>query len=189
MIRRVVKRQKAPMRVASLALVAIASAISGCAYNVSPYGASVQNVESIKTTNIKPVAVGKFQATKPGQTSITCRAAGPVTVSPSFEAYVEKAFIDELKLAGAYNPSSSLVLTGKLEEIDFSSGMTDGNWAFTLTITNSRNETLTTKSKFGFSGSFVADKACQEVAQAFQPAVQKLIEDVIRDPKFKQLAS
>ena len=177
------------MRVTSLALVAIASAISGCAYNASPYGASVKNVEAIKTTNIRPIAVGKFQAAKPGQSSITCRAAGPVTVSPSFESYIEKAFIDELKLAGVYSASSSLVLTGKLEEIDFSSGMTDGNWAFTLVVTNSRNESLTTKSKFGFSGSFVADKACQEVAQAFVPAVQKLIEDVVRDPKFRQLAS
>ncbi|HZM37393.1 MAG TPA: hypothetical protein VFC18_23240 [Burkholderiales bacterium] len=176
------------MRVASLALVAIASAMSGCAYNASPYGASVTNVEAIKTINIKPVAVGKFQAAKPGQSSITCRAAGSVSVSPSFEAYIEKAFIDELKLAGVYNPSSSLVLTGKLEEVDFSSGMTDGNWSFTLVITNSRNESLTTKSRFTFSGSFVADKACQETAQAFGPAVQKLIEDVVRDPKFKQLA-
>lgn len=176
------------MRVASGALVAIALVMSGCAYNASPYGASVKNVESIRTINLKPIAVGRFQAAIPGRSSITCRAAGPVTVSPSFEAYIEKAFIDELKLAGVYDPSSSLILTGKLEEVDFSSGMTDGNWTFTLVVTNSRNESLTTKSRFGFSGSFVADKACQEVAQSFGPAVQKLIEDVVRDPKFKQIA-
>jgi hypothetical protein len=67
--------------------------------------------------------------------------------------------------------------------------MTDGNWSFTLALTNARGESFTTKSKFGFSGSFVADKACQEVAQAFGPAVQKLIEDAVRDPKFKQIAN
>ncbi|WP_155885220.1 hypothetical protein [Acidovorax sp. JHL-9] len=163
--------------------------LSGCAYNVSPYGASVKNVESIRSLDIKPVAVEPFQSSKPGQSSITCRAAGPVTVSPSFESYIEKALIDELKLAGAYDPSSKLILRGKLEEIDFSSGMTDGKWLFTVTISNARNESFTTKSIFGFSGSFVADKACQETAQAFGPAVQKLVEDIVRDPKFKQVAN
>jgi hypothetical protein len=171
------------------AMVMVTSLFTGCAFNVAPYGAAVQNVEAIKAYNLKPVAVGKFQSTKPGNTSITCRAAGPVTVSPSFEGYIEQAFIDELKLAGIYSPTSTLVLTGKLEEVDFSSGITDGNWTFTLTLTNARNESFTTKSKFTFSGSFVADRACQEVAQAFGPAVQRLVGDVVRDPKFRQIAN
>lgn len=172
--------------VASSILVAV---LSGCAYNVSPYGASVKNVESIKSLGIKPVSVGSFKSSKPGESSIVCRAAGPVTVTPSFETYIEKALIDELKLAGAYDPNSKLVLTGKLEEVDFSSGMIDGKWLFTVTITNARNESFTTKSTYGFSGSFVADKACQETAQAFSPAVQKLVEDIIRDPQFKKIAN
>jgi len=177
------------MKIVSHMLLASTVTLTGCAYNVSQYGASVQNVESIKSVNIKPVSISTFQAAKPGLASITCRAAGPVTVSPSFERYIEKAFIDELKLAGVYDPKSSLSLTGRLEEIDFSSGITDGKWQFTLVVSNARNETFTTKSTFGFSGSFVADKACQETAQAFAPAVQKLVEDVVRDPKFKQIAN
>lgn len=167
----------------------LASLLTGCAYNVAPYGAAVDNVDAIKSYNLKPVAVGTFQSSKPGNASITCRAAGPVTVSPSFEAYIQKAFTDELKLAGIYNPASALVLTGRLDEVDFSSGMTDGNWTFTLTLTNGRNESFTTQSKFGFAGSFVADKACQEVAQAFGPAVQKLVGEVVRHPKFRQIAN
>lgn len=178
------------MKNISLAMVAAVSLLSGCAsFNTSPYGASVKNVESIKSTNMKPVAVAQFKSAKPGLTSIACRAAGNVTVAPSFETYIEKAFIDELKLAGAYDPASSMVMSGRLDEVDFSSGMTDGNWTFTLAISNGRNESFSTKSTFGFSGSFVADRACQEVAQAFAPAVQKLIGDVVQSPKFKQLAN
>ncbi|HEX5392872.1 MAG TPA: hypothetical protein VFW68_06320 [Rhodocyclaceae bacterium] len=172
----------------SLALISTAL-LSGCAYNVSPYGASVKNVDSIKSLGIKPIAVESFQSSQPGRSSITCRAAGPVAVSPSFENYIEKALIDELKLAGAYDPTSQLVLKGKLEEVDFSSGITDGKWLFTVTISNARHESFTTKSVFGFSGSFVADKACQETAQAFAPAVQKLVEDVVRDPSFRKIAN
>lgn len=177
------------MKTVSLIAIIFAATLSGCAYNVSPYGASVANVESIKSLDIKPVSVAKFSSTQPGQSSITCRAAGPVTVSPSFETYIEKALIDELKLAGAYDPNSPLVLRGKLEEIDFSSGITDGKWLFTLTVSNARDESFTTKSIFGFSGSFVADKACQETAQAFAPAVQKLVQDVVRDPQFRKIAN
>lgn len=170
-------------------LAILALNVSGCAYNASQYGASTRNVEAIKTTNIKPVAIAPFKSTKPGLSSITCRAAGPVTVSPSFEGYIEKAFIDELKLAGTYDPASEISLTGMLEEIDFSSGISDGSWMFTLTLSNNRNESFTTKSKFEFPGSFVADKACQEVAQVFTPAVQKLIGDVVQNPKFKQITN
>jgi len=177
------------MKIALMVLLVPAVTLSGCAYNVSPYGVSVRNVESIKSINMKPVSVAPFQAAMPGLATITCRAAGPVTVSPSFEHYIEKAFIDELKLAGVYDPNSSLTLTGRLEEIDFSSGMTDGKWLFTVVVSNARNESFTTKSTFEFFGSFVADKACQETAQAFGPAVQKLVEDIVRDPRFKQIVN
>ena len=177
------------MKIVSLTAITLAVLVSGCAYNASPYGASVKNVDAIKASNIKSVAVGPFTANKPGQSSIVCRAAGTVNVVPSFEGYIEKAFIDELKLAGVYNPAAPLVLSGKLEAVDFSSGMVSGNWSFTLTVTNNRKESFTTHSTFPVSGSFAADKACQEVAQAFGPGVQKLIEDVVRNPKFKELAN
>jgi hypothetical protein len=177
------------MKRVRLAAVVLAGLASGCAYNASQYGASVQNVESLKKANIRPVSVAPFKAAKPGLTSIACRAAGSVTVAPSFEAYIQKALIDELKLAGAYDPASPRALGGMLEEVDFSSGITDGNWTFVLTLSNQRNESFTTKSTYTFSGSLVADKACQETAQALNPAVQKLIEDVIANSKFRQVAN
>jgi hypothetical protein len=166
-----------------------ATLATGCAFNVSPYGASVNNVESIKLAGIKPVSVAPFLAAEPGKSSINCRAAGPVTVTPSFSTYIEKALIDELKLAGAYDSKSELILKGKLEEIDFSSGITDGKWIFTITLSNSRGESFTTNSIFGFSGSFVADRACQETAQAFAPAVQKLVQDIVSNPQFRKIAN
>jgi hypothetical protein len=177
------------MKSVSLVLVVTSLFLSGCAFKTSPYGASMKNVDSIKTSEIKPVAVSKFQSTKPGLSSIMCRGVGPVTVESSFENYIEKAFIDELKLAGAYNPNSSFILSGKLEEVDFSSGMTDGKWLFTLSLTNAKNESVTTQSSFPFSGSFIGDRACGEVAQVFSLSVQKLIADVVQNPKFKQVAN
>lgn len=177
------------MRSIKFAFVVVTAFLTGCAFNVAPYGASVKNVESLKSTGVKPISVAKFQAAKPGLSTITCRAAGPVTVSPNFETFIESAFIDELKLAGVYDPKSSIVLTGKLEEVDFSSGMTDGKWMFTVALKNSKNDSFVTKSVYPFAGSFIADRACQEVAQAFGPAVQKLIGEIVSNPQFKQLAN
>ena len=120
-----------------LVTIAIAtSLLSGCAFKALPYGASASNVDGIRATNIKPVSVSTFRSAKPGLSSIVCRAVGPVTVEPSFESYIENAFVTELKQARVYDPNSKLVLNGKLEEIDFSSGMTDGNWVTALTISN-----------------------------------------------------
>jgi len=171
----------------AMTLLAV-SVLSGCAYKASPYGVSPSNVQAIKTSAIKPIAVEAFTAAKPGETSITCRAAGPVSVAPNFERYIEWAWIEELKLANAYDPASPIKISGRLDEIDFSSGMSDGFWMFTLTISNARKESFTVKSKSAFSGSFSADKACQEVAQAFAPSVQTLIKDIVKDPRFKQIA-
>lgn len=176
------------MKAVNLFVIASALIISGCAYNTAPYGASVANVTKIKAAKINSVAVAPFSSTNPGNSTITCRAAGPVTVKPSFEAYIQSAFIDELKLSSAYDPDSKFVISGKLESIDFSSGITDGNWTIALTVSNNKAQSFTTKSTYPFSGSFVADKACQEVAQAFSPAVQKLIEDVVSNPQFATLA-
>jgi hypothetical protein len=48
---------------------------------------------------------------------------------------------------------------------------------------------LNITSKHEFSTNWVADKACQQVAQEFSPAVQFLIRDLITNPKFKDLVA
>lgn len=163
---------------------------SGCvSYQTSPYGVSVKNVEQLKSLGAKPMAVNNFTAAEPSQAGIMCRAAGKVTVDPNFEGYIQKAFIDELKVSGLYDANAPLKLSGKLDSVGFSSGMTDGKWEFTLTVSNQSGTSFSTSSMLPFSGSFAAATACQEVAQTYSQAVQKLIFDVVRNPKFKELAN
>ena len=161
--------------------------LSGCAYNVSPYGLSSNNIEKIKALQVKPVSVAKFESTKPGLNSITCRAAGPVTVIGSFESYIEKAFIDELKIAGIYDASSPISIKGKLDEVDFNSNIGAGKWLLSLSLSSQSSPAYTVNTSYEFSTNFVADKACQQVAQNFGQAVQKLIGDAVSDPRFKGL--
>jgi hypothetical protein len=161
--------------------------IQGCAFNVNRYGASVENVEAIKlAAEGQRIAVREFTSYKPGMDSITCRAAGGVKTNDggSFEAYLQKAFIDELRLAGVYDQNADIVLSGYVEELDFSSNIGAGRWKMSLAIAREAREGYSVSSVYEFSTNYVADKACQQVAQAFVPAVQKLIGTLVTDPRF-----
>ncbi len=89
-----------------------------------------------------------------------------------------------MKLAGIYSDDASIQLKGHLSQIDFSSIGT-GHWVFELTASSSNNSKIQLESMYEFSSAFVADRACQQVAQAFSPVVQKLIGDFVRHPDFQ----
>ena len=59
----------------------------------------------------------------------------------------------------------------------------------TLTITNARQQSYTTQSRYVFEGSFFGEVACQQVRDYFGPAVQRLVRDVILNPRFKEIVS
>lgn len=180
-----------PFRRLFLACAVLASlGLSACGYNISPYGVSVKNVTAIKAINAPPVAVAPFESSNPGLSSISCRAAGPVRTSDktSFEAYIQKAFVDELQLAGHYDAQSPIVIHGVLREVDFNSNIGAGKWIFSLAVSSNKSPGFTVETKHGFSTNWVADKACQQVAQEFGPAVQQLISEVISNPSFPALA-
>lgn len=166
--------------------------LSACGYNINPYGASVQNVETIKAQNIKPVAVSNFTTFEAGLNSIGCRAAGPVQTPNEmpFEKVIEKALIDELKLAGVYDTQAPLIIKGHLEYINFNSNIGSGKWSIKLNVSSNKNpEGFMVETQHEFSTNWVADKACQQVAQAFGPALQDLIGKVVAHPMFKTMGT
>ena len=170
--------------------VALASVLllSGCAFNIGSYGSSIDTVESIKRQNLPPVSLAPFTATKPGVTTIYCRGTGPVETADKkpFESYIHEAMRDDLRLAGIYDPNSKFVLNGNLDAIDFSSNMGVARWMITLSVSGTKPG-YATSIQHQFSTNFVGDKACQQVAGAFVPAVQKLVQQVAENPQFKTL--
>ncbi len=178
--------KKTILIVGAVSLAALLS--TGCTYNISQYGASVDNVSKIKSIN-KKINVSDFTSSTPGESSIVCRGAGPVTTPGkiAFEKYIKEAFISELKLAGKYDEKSPITISGHLENIDFNSNIGTADWVMTLKATSSNSKSVTVSSKYEFEGSFVADKACAEVAQAFVPAVQQLINELVSSKQFKTL--
>lgn len=164
--------------------------LSGCAYNVNPYSPSAENVKDLGKLNLEKFQFNGVASKDSNMSSITCRGAGPIEApnGETYETYIIKALKSELELADLISNDSPLKLQAKLEHIDFDSGMSGGKWEITLMLTNGM-EKLSVASEYPFESYFVADKACQSVAQAFRPAVQKAISETIANPQFKNLIS
>ncbi len=177
-------------KIIKLAALSSVIAISACStYTVNNYGISAENVEIMKAMDGVQFSVTDFTAAKPGLVKIQCRGAGPVMTpnQETFESYITSALVSELKIAGVYSESSNIQISGYLENLDFNSNIGSGKWMFDVNVSNERGISYKVNSVFLFSTNWVADKACQQVAQAFVPAVQNLIKDIVSNPKFNEL--
>ena len=104
----------------------------GCATNNSPrYSSSADTVHAMRSMKIGEIAtVGNFGMST--NVDLQCRAVGPILLpdNHNLPSYVKKAFEDELKMAGIYNPSNpDITLTGTINKASFSSmkGFSKGN--------------------------------------------------------------
>lgn len=183
-----------------IALLLAVLVVPACStFTIPPYGLSAENVTALRKVSQK-VNVGRFTATPPGRTEISCRSRGPVRTPDGrpFEDYIQRALVDELKIAEAFSASAPLTLTGSLDKIDFSSMR--GDWTMDLTLMSSNGRSLAVSSKYDFKtgpaamlapwggGQAAADeRACAETAQAFARAVQVLIGKVVHHDEFTAL--
>jgi len=141
------------------------------------YAISADNNMAIKALGSSGIGVGSF--TPPATFSDTCRALGPLRVSDNLThtQYIQKAFEDELKVAGAFAANAARVtLTGKVNQMEFSS-----------TRASSNGQSMTVKEHYEFDSGFIANEACRQTAEAFSRAVQNLVGKSVRNPSFAQL--
>lgn len=172
--------------------MAFALLIAGCSTtNSIPYKASTTNVIAIqnaaKQANAK-IKVGTFSLANGVDEDLTCRMLGPVKVAPgkSLSTYIKEAFQEELFLAQAYDPHAPVVIDGRIERLSFSS-VSPANWEVTLRVSSNRHQGYPVAVKYNFDTSFDAWSACRNVADAFAPAVQELLHQVVTNPQFQQL--
>ena len=162
--------------------------LTGCStYATTRYSVSVDNVSKLRELGTAGVTVGNFTATDPGVTQLNCRAVGPIKTpdGESFETFIRKAFVDELRMAEVYSETADITLTGNLNEIDFSS--TSGMWTIGLTINSSNGRTITVLENYDFKSSWYGETACNQTAQALMPAVQNVISQIIQNNGFPSL--
>lgn len=176
------------MTIRNLALVVLALLVAGCETYMAPrYGISADNVVALR--NLAPARIKVDAFADSGQFSDGCRAAGPITIGDglTFAGYIRKALIDEMKIAGVYDESGSVTLTGKVDRLAFSS--TVAYWDIGLTVTSSNGRSVSVEERYQFPGAFAAETACKRVSDAIYPAVQNLLQKLIASPGFRALVN
>lgn len=113
---------------------------------------------------------------------------GPVKVAPgkTLSAYIKDAFQEELFMAQVYDPTAPISIEGTIERLSFSS-VTPANWDIAMRVSSNRSPGFSVSVKYNYNTSWDAWSACRNVADAFAPAVQELLRQVVNHPQFAQL--
>lgn len=182
------------MRSLILSTVAISSLLllSGCANKVPNYANSPQNIRAVKNLQAEEKAtvnISAFKAKNEGESKVMCRLATPVGTPDgiTFAKYVEDALAVELEMGNMLDPKSSVTLTGSLENVYGSTVLGNAYWEHTLKLISSNGKTLEKTSRYDYESSFTAYSACSEMQRSYLPAVQKLVNDIVTDPRFKEM--
>ncbi len=113
---------------------------------------------------------------------MTSRFHGPITTldGETFASFIQKAFTDELKMAGIYSKAAPVTITGRLDHIDYSTAFAH-RWELTLTLISTTGKTVTVTENYDYAGSVFAAPGgeCIQAALAFVPAVQNLLGKII----------
>jgi len=174
-----------------IALALSVLALSACStYMPQRYNISADNNVALKGIGVGNINVGSFKG--PSSFDNACRGAGPIAPpdNMSFEAYIQKALADELKVAGMFDEKTpKATLSGVVEKLSFSSsrGFTGGEWDISLRVSSSNGKFISVSEHYEFNSGFVADTACKQTAEAYLPAVQNLIGKLVKAPNFKSL--
>ena len=177
----------------NIVLALSALALSACStYMPQRYGISADNNVALKAISAGNINVGAFKG--PANFDNSCRAAGPIAPpdNMSFEAYIQKALADELKVAGKYDDKTpKITLSGVVEQLAFSSsrGLTGGSWDIGLRVNSSNGKSTYVSEHYEFNSGFIADTACKQTAEAYFPAVQNLIGKLVKAPEFVSLVT
>lgn len=175
------------------AIIPLAVSLSGCeTTNSVPYKASTANVIAIQQTlqpTGKKVSLGGIKMAPGVEESPMCRLMGPVQVAPgkSISQYIADAFQEELFMAQVYQPNAPTIVEGRVEELNFSS-VSPAVWNIKMSVSSNASPGYTVAVKYQFDTSWTAYAACKNVADAFGPAVQELIKQVVANPQFAALA-
>ncbi len=183
------------MKLTTITIAAVAAlSLAACETTSSrPYTTSTENIMAFQgalgDTDAK-VQLADFSMAEGVDEKLTCRALGALEVAPGKtpKEFIEGAMRDELFAAGAYDQANGKMIAGEITELQFSS-LGTGSWNIGLKLTSDTNpEGVAVNTEYKFKTSYSAIKACQNVIDAFTPAVQETISKVIADPGFASLA-
>jgi len=175
----------------SVLVFALMALFTGCANKIPAYAISTNNIVSLQglSKDNAKVNLNNFTDSNKDASKVMCRLATPVGTASgeTFASYIENAFKKELLVAGMYDTKSNITISANLDNIYGSTTLGNAYWEFTITVKSSNGTNYQVNSKYDYESSFSAMSACSEMQRSFVPAVQKLIGDIVQNPKFVNL--
>ncbi len=173
-----------------LVMVAV-MALSGCANKVHDYSVSTNNLLALKSISktANKVNLGEFTDSGRGERSTMCRLATPIGTpkGETFASYIQNALKKELIISDMFDENAKRVITANLDKTYGSTVIGNAYWEFLITLKSSNGSSYQVKSRYDYESSFSAMSACSEMQRSFPLAVQKLIGDIVKNPKFVTL--
>jgi hypothetical protein len=189
-----VRRMTQPSRFVFALSLGVLAILPGCGATAANYGVAADAqvaLRSAREAHAAPLAVGQVQMVEDASgedENIGCRALSVAAPADrgTFSEYVRRALIDELNVAGLYDPQSPIIVRVAISRLEITStgnSAIDGTFHFSVGQSAGENK-ATHVVKVPFTSAFVADTACQNAAKAFPAAVQQAIVSFVRSPEF-----
>lgn len=168
------------------------AALSGCASFVAPaYSPDYPSIDRLKTTAIRPLAVGSFQprASDAPVNRITLRGAPFEPAKGTFTEYLENAIRSDLTELRTLDPAAStridaVLLRNDIDVSGFSIG--EGHMEVRLTISRMSQPVLekTYSAHTRFDSAFAAAVAVPRAQSEYPTLVRTLLQTIYADPAF-----
>lgn len=171
--------------------LALLLAATGCTNYLAPrYVPAAMNQARLAQRPAHKVALGAFRSLESFDS--LCRLAGFVSPPDDLgvDEYIRHALEDELALAGWLEPHyPHVTLTGELELAEFSSmrAIVGSSWTLQLRVHSSNGRALVVSEEYESSSGLDGMIACKQTAEALMPAVQDLLQALLKRPQFSSL--
>ena len=176
----------------TLVLVLLAALLHGCAIQAPAYSPSASSIERARNSGIQPATLGSFTV-RPGATgadSISLRGSPMASpVGANYAAYLAEALRTELRLAGKFDPKSSLEISGELLANDIAAGgiSTNSGHIEARFVVKSAGQTrydAVKRAQDSWDSSFVGAIAIPKAQQQYPVLVQQLLGKLWADRAF-----
>jgi len=175
----------------SVLVFGLVALFTGCANKVPSYAISTNNVVNLQglSKDNGKVNLSAFTDSGRDESEVMCRLATPVGIAngKTFASYIENAFKKELLVARMYDPKSNVIISANIDKLYGSTTLGNAYWEFDITVKSSNGTSYKVHSRYDYESSFTAYSACSEMQRSFIPAVQKLIGNIVQNPKFVNL--
>ncbi len=179
------------MKRTTIAALAVTTALmmGGCANKVHEYTPSAENILILQSLKGSKIALGDFTDSGRNESTLMCRLSTPVGTASgeTFAEYIRRAFKKELVIAGLFDPNAPVRLEMNLDDIYGSTMFGNAYWEFKVTLKSSNGKQIHKTVRYDYDSSYLATSACSEMQRSFVLAVQKLIHEIVSDPRFKDL--